>query len=176
MINEESYYIYEHINKINKKIYIGITKKENPEDRWENGEGYISNKDFYNDIQKYGWNNFEHNILLKNISSKMLAEEIESVLIYKLNTVNPDIGYNLICNSYSYGCLPEKTIKRYKNPNSKKCIFDGMEFESMSQLISWLYKNNFINWIPCSSIVRKWIDGINPLPPLLKNKELRIVE
>ena len=45
-----------------KKYYIGITSQA-VNKRWKNGKGYKSSPYFYNAIQKYGWNNFEHNIL-----------------------------------------------------------------------------------------------------------------
>lgn len=36
---ERKYTVYKHTNIINKKVYIGITK-QNPIERWRNGEGY----------------------------------------------------------------------------------------------------------------------------------------
>lgn len=56
-------YIYMHTNKINNKKYIGQIK-QNPERRWrEGGKGYVDSPKFWNAIQKYGWDNFEHEII-----------------------------------------------------------------------------------------------------------------
>ena len=54
--------IYMHTNKINGKKYIGQTF-QNIEYRWrQDGSGY-KGQPFYNAIEKYGWDNFEHKIL-----------------------------------------------------------------------------------------------------------------
>lgn len=85
------YCVYMHINKLNQKKYIGQTCQK-PEKRWQNGKGYFHNKYFSRAIQKYGWDNFEHNILYTNLT-KEEADEIEKSLIQKYNTINPN-GYN----------------------------------------------------------------------------------
>lgn len=88
------YYIYCHINKINGKRYIGLTNEEPPSKRWgSNGINYKSCTCFYNAIQKYGWNNFEHIILEKNLTAKQ-AEQMEKKYIKLYNTMVPN-GYNL---------------------------------------------------------------------------------
>lgn len=90
-----NYYVYMHINKINGKRYIGITKNK-PEKRWQNGYGY-KRQIFYNAIKKYGWNNFEHIVLFEKISKdEACKKEIE--LISKYNSNDKRYGYNI-----SYG-------------------------------------------------------------------------
>ena len=42
--------IYQHINKINGKRYIGQTS-QSQERRWRNGEGYSDSPKFWNSIQ-----------------------------------------------------------------------------------------------------------------------------
>lgn len=85
--------VYKHTNKINNKIYIGITSRT-LEIRWANGKGYINNPRFTNAINKYGVENFSHEILYKcDTKEEACAKEIE--LIAQYNSTNPDIGYNI---------------------------------------------------------------------------------
>ena len=85
------YKVYVHVNKINGKIYIGQTK-QTLEQRYKNG--YEHCRHFWNAIQKYGWDNFEHIILVDNLSIDM-ANIIEEELIKKYNTTNHNNGYNM---------------------------------------------------------------------------------
>ena len=85
-----NYTVYCHINKYNNKIYIGITGQD-PKKRWGNGKGY-KNSFFFNAIQKYGWDNFEHKILYTNLS-KLDAELIEIDLIHYYKSINK--SYNV---------------------------------------------------------------------------------
>ena len=87
-----NYYLYAHVNKINYKIYIGITSKK-PKYRWDNGNGYVNCTYFYKAIKKYGWDNFEHIVLAKNIS-KEFALKLEKFYIKKCNSHNEKYGYN----------------------------------------------------------------------------------
>ena len=91
---EAPYKVYIHKNKINGKRYIGLTKKKRAKDRWMNGEGYKGQSLFYNAIKKYGWNNFTHRIVYKNLTKEEAAQK-EIELIEKYNTTNTLYGYNI---------------------------------------------------------------------------------
>lgn len=83
------------------KYYVGITSMK-PRRRWgSDGRGYKNNKHFYNAIQKYGWNNIEHNIVAENLTENE-ACNIEKTLIHKLDTCNSKYGYNH--NTGGSGC------------------------------------------------------------------------
>lgn len=86
-----NYYVYMHISPSGKR-YIGITIKK-PEYRWNHGDGYKKNAHFYRAIKKYGWNNFEHIILAREISKKE-ACELEQRLIKQYDSTNSEKGYN----------------------------------------------------------------------------------
>lgn len=86
-----SWQVYRHISP-SGKVYIGITSRKNVKNRWRYGSGYASCWYFRNAIDKYGWNNITHEILLKDISESE-AKYAEKYLIrwYKMQ----NISYNL---------------------------------------------------------------------------------
>ena len=73
------------------KLYIGLTK-QNPEDRWANGEGY-KGQDVYIPIILFGWDNIKKEILHTNLSKEQ-AFKLEQHYITKYKTVSN--GYNKI--------------------------------------------------------------------------------
>ena len=88
-----NYIVYVHINKVNNKRYYGITK-QNVEKRWgKNGYGYKNNEHFWRSIQKYGWDNFKHEILFENLT-KEVACLLEECYILLYDTMNIEKGYN----------------------------------------------------------------------------------
>lgn len=94
MEEEKKYCVYKHTNKINGKVYIGQTCQNNPNRRWRNGEGYKRNPLFYNAIQKYGWNNFSHEILEDNLSLQQ-ANVLEEKFIKDYKSQDYLYGYNI---------------------------------------------------------------------------------
>ena len=100
-INEKKWSVYIHTNKVNNKVYVGITSWK-PEDRWgHNGNRYYKEDQsvFYNAIKKYGWDGFEHIIFAENlIEEEAKRMEIRLITLYKSNCKrykNPSYGYNM---------------------------------------------------------------------------------
>lgn len=93
-MKENKYCVYKHTNKINGKVYIGQTG-QTPENRWLEGKGYIGCTHFYNAIQKYGWDNFEHEIVYNCLSFEE-ANNYEKELIELYDSTNSEKGYNLM--------------------------------------------------------------------------------
>ena len=83
--------IYKHTNLINNKVYIGQTcnykKRCTPNQ-------YTGSPYFYHAIQKYGWENFAHEILAENLTQQE-ADELEIYYIKKYKATNSEYGYNL---------------------------------------------------------------------------------
>lgn len=90
--NIKVFCVYKHTSP-HGKIYIGQTK-QNPKFRWRNGEGYKHNQYFYKAIQKYGWNNFKHEIVCSNLTGKE-ADWLEKYLISYYDSSNRNYGYNI---------------------------------------------------------------------------------
>jgi group I intron endonuclease len=87
------YCLYCHTNKINGKKYFGITCQK-PERRWQNGHAYT--RYFKNAINKYGWDNFTHEIIVDDLSYED-AITLEVEYIEKYNTCY----YNANSNGYN---------------------------------------------------------------------------
>lgn len=91
-MSDNTWSVYKHTSP-SGKVYIGISKYS-PIKRWRGGKGYCNNKYFTNAINKYGWDNFKHEILYADLS-KEDACRLEIELIAKYDSTNPDCGYNL---------------------------------------------------------------------------------
>lgn len=105
------YTVYCHTNKYNGKRYVGATS-QNVMDRWQNGKHYNRHKSFYEDILKYGWQNFSHEILYTKLT-KSEAERIEKDLIKKWHLTNSLYGYN-VRNGGNLRRLSKETREKIK--------------------------------------------------------------
>lgn len=85
----KEYSVYEHVFP-NGKRYIGITN--NIDIRWRKGEGYKGQEKIYGAIEKYGWGNIQHNIIVSGIGVNQ-AKKLEEYLIKTLDTI--ENGYNV---------------------------------------------------------------------------------
>ena len=81
--------IYKHTSKTSGKVYIGQTNNINV--RWKPG-AYRNCAKFYAAIQKYGWDDFEHEILEDNLTLEE-ANQRETYYIELYDSINN--GYNL---------------------------------------------------------------------------------
>lgn len=171
-MSEKLYCVYMHTNKINGKKYVGITSKE-PKKRWHGGSGYKNNKHFYQAIQKYGWNSFEHEVVSSGLTAEE-AGEMEKFLIKQYKTTDSEYGYN-ICAGGQLNILPESSYKkiseanrgrkvsddtkkkREKNPpKANKVICDGIEFVSISECAKYYNVD--------SKKMRAWLIGTRFVP------------
>ena len=134
--DEELYCVYCHRNKINGKRYIGQTiYQDNPELRWKTGTGYIGCRAFYNAIQKYGWDAFDHYVIQDKLT-KEEADELETLNIAFYNTTDNRYGYNLQSGG-SKGKLSEETKQIISNLKmGNKCCVGRIMSEETKQKIS----------------------------------------
>lgn len=90
---KSKYKVYIHTVLKNNKKYVGLTTKENINDRWRNRLGYRHQKVFYNAILKYGWDNISHIVYECDTESEM--KYLERYLIRFYNTTDRRYGYNV---------------------------------------------------------------------------------
>ena len=176
---ERKWTVYKHTNKINFFSYIGITSRK-PEVRWgKNGKKYRPSKGryscFYNAIKKYGWDNFEHEILENNLTYKQACEK-ERYYISFYNTKAPN-GYNLTDGgegTCGYEVGEEFKQKRSEltakgnNPKAHKVIYGDRIFETIYECASFLNVDR-------NKIVR-WIDGDTIIPEIHLRNNLRFAD
>lgn len=139
MIENGNYCVYVHTSPSGKR-YVGQTGTK-PEYRWgKDGANYLQMKNgkytqpaFANAILKYGWGNFDHEIIASNLT-KEEADNFEKLLIEKLNTMNPKCGYNLREGGHN-SCISEEQKKKISeslkgniiSESARKKLSDGMK-------------------------------------------------
>lgn len=176
---KNNWIVYKHTNTVNNKSYIGMTSRK-PEVRWgKNGEKYRPCKGryscFHNAIKKYGWNNFEHEILENNLTYEQACEK-ERYYIFFYNTKAPN-GYNLTeggegtCGyevSDDFRQRRSELISGENNPTSKRVFYNGNIFLTIEDCADFLGVNR-------NKIVR-WITGFTYIPQIHLDSGLRFVD
>lgn len=90
--SDHVFLVYLHTNKLNGKVYVGITHHVNPNKRWGySGQKYTHCNKFRNAIKKYGWENFGHTILCRTNKERAVVMERALIAHYK----KLGISYNL---------------------------------------------------------------------------------
>lgn len=132
----KNYIIYKHTNLINGKVYIGQTCQK-PEARWDNGNGYSKCPKFYLAIKKYGWENFNHEILESNLT-KAEAGLREQYWIAFYNS--QEEGYN-ISPGGEHNTYPKESREKMSK-SAKERFLKEEERIKQSERMKNNYKNN----------------------------------
>lgn len=114
--NERTYKVYMH-RFPNGKVYIGITCKRLPCERWCGGHGYRPQPLMWRAIQKYGWKNVKHSIIRDGLT-KADAEAMEIELIRKHRSNDRRYGYNVDNGGNSPGRMSEETKRKISAAHS----------------------------------------------------------
>lgn len=111
-----------HMLKSDGRKYIGITKHgEDPNKRWQNGNGYIDQDYFYNAIRKYGWDAFEHMVLFNGLTKEQAVLK-EKACIKLFNTQDRLSGFNLTAGGDGVTELPSAVRTKIILSNTKHYI------------------------------------------------------
>ena len=146
---EREYSVYCHTFP-NGKRYVGISS--DCENRWRNGKGYETQPKMDRAIQKYGWENIKHDIVLSGLSKEQ-ANELEKYLIAELNTIQN--GYNVTIGGDTVnGCYLNSyvlaMIQYSKRVTYKMCpvIFaDGTKISMPEYAEMAKYEKGFAEWV-----------------------------
>jgi len=114
--------VYKISNKINNKIYFGVTQQD-LKIRWQQHKCNSNKKNYYlyNAIKKYGFENFNIEVVFEaNSKEEMLEKEIEFIFLYKTN--NNLFGYNNSTGGESSrkGCKASEETKKKISEYQKK--------------------------------------------------------
>ena len=148
-----NYVLYEHRNKVNGKRYIGVTNSTAK--RWcANGNRYERCPHFWAAIQKYGWDNFEHNILIYDLTREE-ASRLEVYYLAKYRTREKAFGYNVTEGGVNPPSMlgkhhSEETRQKIRESNLGRVISD----EQRRAHSKWMSENNVGKRNPRSRAVR----------------------
>ena len=106
-MEEKTWTLYCHTNKVNGKMYFGITCSNNPKRRWRGGSGYKACPYFSAAIEKYGWDGFKHEVIETGLT-KDEASEAERLAISFFDTDKKEKGYNVQPGGISVGGMSDE--------------------------------------------------------------------
>ena len=113
MEEKKDHKIYKYTNKVNGKVYIGRTCNSLKRRAHADGSGYKSCTYFWNAIQKYGWENFEGEVLEERLTDKEAAKR-EIFYIHEYDSIDFTKGYNLLDSDYkTYSDAVRKKVSEH---------------------------------------------------------------
>lgn len=132
-MEDRKYCVYKHTSP-SQKVYIGITK-QSPNERWKNGLGYQSSPHFWNAIQKYGWDSFQHDVLSDGLSAEEACEE-EKHLISEYMATDRRFGYNEKSGGQTGSYLNDEARKRVSESLNRFYADHPEEREAISERVT----------------------------------------
>lgn len=120
MNNEVFGMVYKITNKINGKVYIGVTKKESVSERYKGSIINTHNEHLRRSIEKYGVENFE---IINQFDIAYSEEELNKLESYYINyydSMNPKKGYNKTSGGDSKYIFSEESKKKMSKAHSGK--------------------------------------------------------
>jgi group I intron endonuclease len=163
------YYIYKFTNKTNGKIYIGQTnnvqKRKNghkSESFNEKASGY--NLPFHAAIRKYGWDNFNFDILeeIADGESQEYIDEREIYFIQYYHSLKDENGYNITLGGQGYKRKPltyeeklnrSKLFKKEEIIDIQNRLMNDEEYDDIEKIYFPKLKRTFlvnIKFLHCS--------------------------
>jgi group I intron endonuclease len=152
--------VYMHTSPSGKR-YIGITS-QNPQKRWQNGNGYLRKKDgvkydqpamAYAVLKYPDWKNqWQHQILFDNLSEED-AKHIEQELIDKHQTIDSRYGYNITKGGDGH-------VGHSPTEETRKKISDGVK-KSMTEDVIAQKRKEALGRPPMSEETKKKISESN---------------
>lgn len=121
-----SWTVYKHISP-SGKVYIGITS--NVKNRWA-ARGYyycLSDTAFSRALKKYGWDNFQHEIIRENLSKQEACSmEIELIAYYKAKGISYNItnGGEGFAGKHSEEHVKHRVNSRIANSDTDYLVID----------------------------------------------------
>lgn len=109
---EDRYTLYKHTNLVNGKVYFGLTKNTIEERAKKDGSAYKQCTYFFNAIQKYGWDNFSHEVVAE-LLPKDQASFYEKTLIKAYRANEREFGYNIQPGGLHAGGMSPEGFERF---------------------------------------------------------------
>lgn len=137
--------VYKHTNLINQKVYIGITSRK-PSSRWGlQGKGYKDQPKFFNAIEKYGWENFKHEISQLNQNRTM--KDTELLYSEDLGTL-PYSGRKVHCCLNIYHYCKNGHKQNYDIPGILECrhIFRTGKYKHPDDILNYPWDFRVSAW------------------------------
>ena len=149
------YVVYCLTNKVNGKKYVGQTI--NFPKRMSGHQKKTSCIAVWRAIQKYGWENFDKEVLVE--TDKENVDELETRLIKEHKTRIPN-GYNIRAGGEANNAMHPSSVHKMKKvmPNRKPCSIKGVVYngvraaaavigESRQMIAHRLKSKNFQDWV-----------------------------